>query len=320
MKPVVRGLLIGIGILILLVVVGPLVIPVPPLNNVVPAATLADPDSQFTEVAGIEIHFKQSGEGDPTFLLLHGFGASVFSWRSVLDPLGKMGTAIAYDRPAFGLTERPLAWEGANPYSTGVQPDIAVGLLDFLGREQAILVGNSAGGTTAVYTALRYPERVKALVLISPAIYTGGGAPDFVRPLLKTPQLQRLGPLVSRMFLSNGRTFLETAWHDPGKLTPEIVAGYEIPTQVENWDVALWQMTLATEYPDLVARLDELELPVLVITGDDDRIVPTEDSVRLASALPNADLLVIPECGHLAQEECSEPVMEAIRDFVGGLP
>ena len=51
----------------------------------------------------------------PTFILLHGFGASTFSWREVMAPLAEAGQVIAYDRPGFGLTERPLTWEGVNP-------------------------------------------------------------------------------------------------------------------------------------------------------------------------------------------------------------
>jgi pimeloyl-ACP methyl ester carboxylesterase len=62
-----------------------------------------------------------------------------------------------------------------------------------------------------------------------------------------------------------------------------------------------------------------LTLPVLVITGDDDRIVPTADSVRLAGELPNAELVVIPGCGHIPQEECPQAVLDAIQTFLDGL-
>ena len=91
-------------VLILLLGVGPFLIPVPPLEGTVPASQLADPDSKFVEVNGLSVHYKEMGAGETTFILLHGFGASLFSWRDVMEPLSAYGRVIAYDRPAFGLT------------------------------------------------------------------------------------------------------------------------------------------------------------------------------------------------------------------------
>ncbi|MDW8270309.1 MAG: alpha/beta hydrolase, partial [Anaerolineae bacterium] len=68
-----------------------------------------------------------------------------------------------------------------------------------------------------------------------------------------------------------------------------------------------------------ITRLAELTLPVLVITGDDDRLVPTADSIRLAEELPQATLVVIPACGHVPQEECPEATLKAMRAFLAEL-
>jgi pimeloyl-ACP methyl ester carboxylesterase len=282
---------------------------------------LADADSRFIEVNGLDVHYKTMGSGTPTFLLLHGFGASIFSWREVMAPLSDQGTVIAYDRPAFGLTERPMNWdEGENPYASEAQVDLVIDLLEALEVEQAILVGNSAGGTVAAATALAHPERVEALVLVDAAIYMGGGAPAFIQPLLQLPQFDTIGPLLARRIQAQGDAFLRSAWHDPEKITPEIIEGYWRPLRAQHWDQALWELTRASRASDLDERLDELTLPTLVITGDDDRIVPTEQSLRLADELPNADLVVIPNCGHVPQEECPEAFMDAINKFTETLP
>ena len=314
-KKVVRALLILIGILILAALIVPFLIPVPPLQGTRSVEELADPDSRFIEVNGLQIHYKMVGAGQPVFILLHGFGSNTYSWKNVMGPLSKYGTVIAFDRPAFGLSERPLEWKGENPYSPVAQTKLVVGLMDKLGVEQAVLVGNSAGGTVAAYTTLRYPERVLALVLVDAAIYTGGGVPDWVKPLLKTPQMRRLGPLLSRRLLSRAEDLIKQAWHDPSKVTPEILEEYSKYAQVENWDKALWELTLASRDLKLSERLDELRLPVLVITGDDDRIVPTEESIRLSEEIPYSTLLVIPNCGHVPQEECPGPVVKALVVF-----
>jgi pimeloyl-ACP methyl ester carboxylesterase len=76
-------------------------------------------------------------------------------------------------------------------------------------------------------------------------------------------------------------------------------------------------MTRASRPLSLDERLSELKVPVLVITGDDDRIVPTEQSVRLASEIPGAKLAVLPGCGHVPHEECPEAFLDALKEGLG---
>jgi pimeloyl-ACP methyl ester carboxylesterase len=317
MKPWQKRLLIPLLVLAILFGAGPFLIPVPPLEDLKTVEELADPDSKFVEVNGLTVHYKEMGQGSPTFILLHGFGASVFSWREVMGPLSQYGRVIAYDRPAFGLTERPMPgeWTGENPYSPEAQAKLVIGLMDALGVESAILVGNSAGGTISVSVALSYPQRVQALVLVDAAIYAGGGSPAWIRPLLGTPQMRHLGPLIARQIQAQGHAFTETAWHDPARISADVFAGYERPLHIENWDRALWELTAASQASNLEDRLGDLAVPVLVLTGDDDRIVPTEQSLRLADEIPSAELVVLPQCGHLPQEECPNLFMDALIAF-----
>ena len=318
MKPWLRTLIIVLIALLTILLIGPFLVPIPPLEGTVPPKELAEPNSQFVEVQGIEVHYQTYGQGEPIFLLLHGFGASLFSWREVFEPLSQMGTVIAFDRPAFGLTERPMPqeWEGRNPYTPEFQAQLTLALMDVLAVDEAILVGNSAGGTQSLLTYFERPDRVQALILVDPAVYAGGGTPPWVKPLLKTPQMRRLGVLVARAFISRGESLLDLAWHDPSHIPPEAIELYKKPLKAQNWDRALWEFTLASHDPDLVSRLDQVTIPTLVITGDDDRIVPTEESIRLAQDLPNAELVVIPDCGHVPQEECPAPFVQAVEAFV----
>jgi pimeloyl-ACP methyl ester carboxylesterase len=298
------------------VLVGPFLIPVPPLKGTFPPQELADNDSEFIEINGLEIHVKKMGQGEPIFVLLHGFAASLYSWHAVMEPLSQLGTVIVYDRPGFGLSEHPLTWHGQNPYSAEAQVDLLIGLLDHFGVQQAVLVGNSAGGTVSIQVALAHPERAADLILVDAAVYRSGGAPGWLQYLLATPQMRHLGPLIARQIVKHGPELIKLAWHDPILLPPEMLEFYQKPFQVENWDRALWEFTLANRPTGLAGRLDELVLPILVITGDDDRIVPTADSIRLAGELPNSALEVIANAAHIPQEEQPQVFMEAVSSFV----
>lgn len=323
MKRILRALLILLAVLLVAALVVPLLIPVSPPEGVVPVERLAGPAGRFLDLDGVQVYYEAAGQGQPALILLHGFAASLFSWREVVGPLAETHTVVAFDRPGFGLTRRPLPgeWQGASPYGAEAQAAQTVALMDALGIDRAVLVGNSAGGAVAMLVALAYPERVQALVLVDPAVYTGGRQlPGAIRWLLATPQARRVGPLFVRSIRDWGLDFGRSAWHDPSKITDEIWAGYTKPLQAENWDKGLYEVLLAGRSLGLDRRLGEIRVPVLVITGDDDRIVPTEQSVRLAGELPNAGLVVVPSCGHVPHEECPGPFLEAVRGFLAGLP
>lgn len=322
----------------------PLLVPVPRLEGLRPYRELAWPGSAWVRVnapvlGSLELHLEvmQAGEAvrasgthltpvdldavlsEEAVLLLHGFGASTRSWSRTLDLWSDGGTAVAFDRPAFGLSERPLGPfpRGANPYAPSAQVAAAIGVLDALGLASAVLVGHSAGGTIALQMALQHPERVRALVLVAPAVYAGGGSPSWARPLLRTPQLARIGPLIARQFGGEqGEAFLRASWFNPALLDDEVLAAYRHPLQVEHWDRALWELVKASAESDLVGRLAALRIPVLVITGAQDSIVPPEQSRQLVSDLTGvvggADYVELEGCGHLPHEECAEAFREAV--------
>jgi len=317
-KPFRQIILVLIVITLFIFIIVPFLIPIPPLENTLPPEQLADSGSKFVTIQNVDVHYKIVGEGETTLILLHGFGASTFTWNRVIIPLSKNYTVIAYDRTGFGFTSRPMPdeWSGESPYSPESQADQTIALMDRWGVEKAILIGSSAGGTIAALTAVKYPERIKALILVDAAIFKGG-PPDWLIPLIKIPQIKRLGPLfVRRYFIGSSERARELAWHDPSKLTAEILEGYKKPLRARNWDRALWEFALAYHPLNLEERLSDIKVPVLVITGDDDRIVPQEDSERIASKIPQAELVVIANCGHVPHEETPEEFLEAVNKFL----
>ncbi len=303
------------------IVLLPLIWPVPELGDVQSHRDLAGPDATFVDWQGTDVHARMAGPEDGVGLgagFVHGFGSNLVSFQAVQDQLAAGGVrTVAWDRPAFGLTERTTDWSGLNPYAPEAQVDQTVRLLDAAGIEAAVLVAHSAGAPVAIETARAHPDRVAALVLIGPAVYTGGGTPGWLRPLLFTPQMERIGPLLMRQLAgAPGRSLVESGYADPANLKPDVLAAYEQATQVEGWDQALWELVQASRTPEADALLAGLDLPVLVIAGREDALVPFEDAERLAADLPNAGLVALDGCGHVPQEECAEETAAAVESFV----
>ena len=316
-----------LGIIVLVIaltlLIAPLLYQAPPLAGTMPERELADPDSRFVEVNGVTVHYKETGEGEPVFILMHGFGASEFSWSEVMEPLSRSGRVIAYDRPAFGLTERPMEgnWTGTNPYSVQGNVELLDGLMDELGVEKAILVGNSAGGEIAAAYAIEHPERVQGLVLVDPAVGKGnrGPVPQWAVSLMALPQIRNLAPLLVRTIAGDmGNDTIRMAWHDPSRIEPKVYEGYRKPLKADNWDKALYEFTIAGNPVSYSERLANLTMPVLVVTGDDDRIVPTDQSMQLSREIPGAELVVLKDCGHVPQEECPDQFMTSMQAFLEG--
>lgn len=132
--------------------------------------------------------------------------------------------------------------------------------------------------------------------------------------------MDRLGPVLVRTIRERGLEILELAWSNPEKISEEDLANYQKPLSVDRWDVGLWEFTKANGENDIDSRITELSMPVLVITGADDKIIPADQSIQFASELPNASLVVLPNCGHVPQEECPAEFMNAIDTLINNLP
>lgn len=299
---------------------GPFFVPVTELNGLVSADTFVEEDSKFIEVNGVNIHYKEVGAGGRTFILLHGFGGSTFSWREVMDDFSQHGRVIAYDRPAFGLTERPMPEDWIeNPYGMKANVELLRGLLDEFGIEKAVLVGNSAGGGVSVAFALEYPERVESLILVDPGVGGGRGPqfPAWALPLMWTPQMRHLGPLMMRDYQETLPNTIQREWYDSTKLTDEIRQEYLKLLKIKNWDRAFYELTFAPAYPELRPLLPLLTVPVFIVAGQEDRLIRAFYFEAIATEIPNAQLMLIPQCGHVPQEECPVQFMKAVIKYFG---
>lgn len=304
------------------ILLGPFLVPVQSsgtLTNKEAAAQLWQGRSKFVEILDHEVHYVEAGDpnSDRLILLAHGFGASAFSYKAVLAPLAAHGHVIAYDRAAFGFTERPVKWSGVNPYSSQGQLEVIDALVDKFGSDKEVfLVGHSAGGALAAGYALEHQEKLKGLVLFAPAVYGSGGAPQWLNWIFDIPQLDHLGPLAVSSIASSGLEILDRSYNDPNQITEETLKGYTAPLQIIGWERAFWEFNKAPRALDVAKRLSEITIKTLVITGDNDQIVPTDNSIRLAGELPSAELVVIEQTGHLPNEENPKEFATAIIRYI----
>jgi pimeloyl-ACP methyl ester carboxylesterase len=235
-------------------------------------------------------------------------------------PLAERGRVVAYDQIPYGLSAKPLpgTWAGDNPYSKAAALSQLWALLDELGIEQAILVGNSSGGTLALEAAQAEPQRVRGLILLAPWVHSK--RPILPQWLVDLPQIKRLTLLLARM-LGRDSPLLDYGYADPSRIDAERRALTGVHREMANWDAAwaaLLQRSL-TDPVEIAKHLGEIDTPALVITGTEDRIVPPADTLDTARALPNATYAELPACGHLPQEECPGQVMDVIGQWLDGL-
>lgn len=284
-----------------------------------PQAQILQPQSRFAENGafmdwrGHSIYYVDRGRGEP-LILIHGFGASLYSWRNVIAPLAESHRVIAVDLIGFGFSDKPDI-----DYSVPLFAEQIIHVMDRLGLARATLAGNSMGGRTAVTVAARHPERVKGLVLIDPALYMNSGGD---RPLIFTLARQPcLGEFLT-LFNSRSRVraMMEDIFYDDSIPTDEDVETYYAPLAMRGGSRAtLSLLRNRGQDADLEAALPGLRQPTLIIWGAQDKWIPAANGERLKAEIAGARLLIIENAGHAPQEETPAPVIAAVKEFVRGL-
>jgi len=269
-------------------------------------AQAAPATARFARAGGLEIYYQESGPVDgPAVLLVHGTGAWSEIWRGTMQALSDAGfRAIALDLPPFGFSERPMPPD----YSDASQAGRILGLLDALEIRQVTLVGHSFGARPTVEAALRDPNRVQALVLIDAALglqATNGTPPFLAKALLASAPVR--DALVSATMTNPmlSRRLLRLLILDPADATDQQVRMIQQQFPVKGTSHALggWLERLVLA-PDRSmagdrAEYSRLGMPALVVWGAADSITPLPQAQDLMTLLPNAELAVLENSGHI---------------------
>ncbi len=277
-----------------------------------PTTPISLPDDipgKFISVNSQNIRYIDAGSGLP-LVFIHGFGASIFSWRKNLEPLSTYHRVCAPDLPGFGYSDKPLDAD----YSIDAYADFVIQFMDRLKIEKAVLVGHSLGGGIALLTSLKFPARVLALVLLDAEAY-----PITPPLMLKIAQLPGIRSVVHRAIGEwVVRVSLQRSFYDPSLITEPLIKEYYRPFLTENGKAAPIKVLQAMDFEklqELPGRYRNITKKTLIIWGREDQISGIHLACKLKKDLPNSRLRIIPECGHLVQEEKPEVVNRAITRF-----
>jgi pimeloyl-ACP methyl ester carboxylesterase len=291
----------------------------------IPYATLAEkyglPASlRFEPELGLSIHYTDEGDrSGRTLILVHGFAASVHAWRPWIDRLKDDYRLIAIDLPGHGLTQAPKGYRATMEGNAALVGKLA----DHASVTRFVLAGNSMGGAVAASFAMTHPERLEGLVLVDAAGWPGedrgaSGGPPLVFQLMNNPVgraiLKWFDP---RMFAKGG---LKSAYLDESLVTKDLVDRYgELALAPGHRDILLTQNSRPAKSVT-AADYKEIEVPTLVLSGEQDKLIPVAQSRAIAAAIPGARLVTYPEGGHVPMEQLPDQSAKDLREFLETLP
>jgi 3-oxoadipate enol-lactonase len=235
------------------------------------------------------LHYERRGEGEP-LLWVTGFGISAAVFEPVLAPYAERFECITYDNRGSGRSDAPV-WPTSMPQLAAD----AARLLDELELESAHVYGLSMGGMIAQELAIRFPERVRGLVL---GCSTTGG-PRAIRPTLG--ELAALSTGAARMLGEPGRpwraplVFSGRFRREHPERAAELVRNFDNPRSPLRGHATQF---IASVYHDTFNRLPRIQAPTLVLHGRRDRLTPLVNARMIADRIPDGELQIVPGAGH----------------------
>lgn len=251
-----------------------------------------------------QVHYRKIGEGNNHIVLLHANPGDSKDYDAVLAPLRQHYSVITLDWPGYGTSEPPNPPEQA---SAGLYYEILKSFLDQLGLEQVVLIGNSVGGYAAARYAIDFPEKVKGLVLVSPAGFTKHTALTRMFCKLQSSSFAITPALLARFYLY-GNGYVVQDMHKRAKVQQSEPVARSINKSV-------WRSFLSPEF-SLLASAQKITAPTLLMFGEHDPLVPAKtDGKNAKEVMPHAELLVS-DSGHAIFAEAPEYFMSVVLRFL----
>ncbi len=260
----------------------------------------AGPAPETVEVEGRTLRYLQRGEGGDPAILIHGFGGDLNNWLFNHEALAANRTVYALDLPGHGGSSKQVGDGTLGEFTKTLR-----GFMDALGAEKAHLVGHSMGGAVALDFALAHPDRALSLALIASAGLGPEIDGDYIEGFITAGRRRDIKPHLEKLFADSGLV---------GRQLIDDILKYK---RLDGVDSAL--RTIADQFfptgkqaAVLGDRLGELSIPIQVIWGSEDRILPASHAEGLPA---NVKTQIISGSGHMVQMEAAAEVNRAILDF-----
>ncbi len=261
----------------------------------------------------IQLHTEIFGEeGRQSLVLLHGFGASSYSFSRLIPELSKYFRVYAIDLKGFGKSPKPKN-SGYSVYDQAVLVDR---FLKDYNLKNIILIGHSYGGGVALSLVLLDPKRVEKMVLIDSACYDQR-LPKLIR-WLQIPIVGKVGFFILPSSFEIKESY-RYAFYDDSKIPEDIVKEYTKNLYLPNAKSVYFKTTqelIPEDINDISKKYATIEIPTLLIWGENDIVIPKDKAYRLHKDLKNSKLVIIPKCGHIPHEEKPKEVLKALKSFL----
>jgi pimeloyl-ACP methyl ester carboxylesterase len=266
----------------------------------------------YLDVDNTRVRYVEAG-GGPVIVMIHGNAGSVDDWDfNSMAQLCHDHRLIAIDRPGHGKSDRP----DGKAATLHFQAKLVHDALAQLGVSRPVLVGHSWGGSLALAYAVDYPNELSAIVLLAPAAYPDKGGDQFMRAIVKTPLIGDVALTVGRVLFGKSilKKELNKAFYPDS--VPEDYLQYAASSWLHHKQV---RATLEDEWglnKDLETtskHYSEIRIPVVIVTGDQDKVVSAKDNAyRLKTSIAQSQLIELKNTGHQVPQTHPESIYNAI--------
>ena len=281
-------------------------------------AKYADAASRFVDLGGgLIVHVRDEGPRDaPVLLLIHGSNASLQTWDGWVARLGKHLRIVRFDLPAHGLT-------GPHPrgdYRAAAYVEVTDRLMTRLHVDRFAIAGNSMGGWVAWHYALAHPDRVARLILVDSSGAPGGepGPPSLLVRLIQVPWITPIAAhFTPRALIASG---VRQSIENQAVVTDAMIDRYWDLLRYPGNRVATIARSDAPRASADAAAIARLTMPVLILWGARDPLIPLADGRWFQAHIPHGTLIVYPGIGHIVMEETPERSAADVAHWLAGLP
>ena len=278
------------------------------ISHVTKLYTTAKQHMPFAENNETRIYLEEHGSGEP-LLLIAGLGSTLLSWRHLLPALSEKYRVIVFDNRGAGRSS-----DINGSVSLQEMAADAVAVMDAAETTTAHVMGTSMGGMIAQELVLNYPGRVRSLIL---AVTTCGGREAVLADMEVLTTLQLVGDMSAEAAFWAMAPFIYDPSTPRSVLEDDLVVRLSTKLKTENYAA---QLQAIREWQGTASRLGQIDVPALILYGENDRLIPPQNSLDLARLISRSELMRLENASHMFAADRTYRAVEILLRFLSGRP